>query len=180
MIRLLIGALILLSPALCAAQTLRVQVTDPSGSQVPNASIALSKAGTPTQPAKTDIQGQYVFRNLEPGLYVVGVTAKGFAKYETPRVEVTAGRAQTLAVPLVLATASDQVTVSDTVKVEVDPSSNAGAIILRKTELEALSNDPMTSQPICRRLPDRRPAQMEGRSLSTDSSLEAIYPRGAH
>src|SRR3982074_2436245 len=113
--------LILASTVMCSAQagpgTLRVQVNDPSGSQVPGASVTLSGAGqtgSPTQAAKTNIQGQYLFRDIEPGVYVVRVDAKGFAKYEIQRVEVTAGRTQTLAIPLALATASDQVTVRDT------------------------------------------------------------------
>jgi hypothetical protein len=120
---------------------LRVQVTDPSGSPVPGASVALSKAPAARKSAKTNIQGQHLFRNLDPGVYVIGVTAQGFAPYELKQYEVTSGRTQALSIPLVLAT-SEQVTVRDNARVDVDPSSNASALVLRRTELEALSDDP--------------------------------------
>jgi hypothetical protein len=143
---LLFGAWVVLSPALCPAQgslgMLRVQVTDPSGSPVPGASVALSKAPAARKSAKTDIQGQYLFRNLDPGVYVIGVTAQGFAPYELQQYEVTSGRTQALSIPLVLAVTSEKVTVRDNARVDVDPSSNASALVLRKTELEALSDDP--------------------------------------
>ena len=67
--------------------------------------------------------------------------AKGFARYQLPTYEVASGRAQVLNIPMVLPVDLRQITVSDNAKVEVDPSSNAGALVLRKSELEALSDD---------------------------------------
>jgi hypothetical protein len=122
--------------------TLQVQVTDPSGSAVPGASVTVSKPPAAPKSAKTDIQGQCVFRNLDAGVYVVGVAAKGFAPHELPQYEVTSGRTQSVSIPLVVAASAEQVTVSDSARVEVDPSSNASALVLRRTELEALSDDP--------------------------------------
>lgn len=43
--------------------------------------------------------------------------------------------------PLVLAATSERITVADTARIDTNPSSNAGALVLRKAELEALSDD---------------------------------------
>jgi len=137
--------LVALIPLLVAAQTnvggLRIQVTDPSGSVVPAASVKVTKTPSIAKSAKTDVQGTAIFSGLEPGLYTVEAASKGFATYQLQNLEIVAGRTQTIRIPLVLATTVDQVTVSDSAKVDVDPSNNAGALVLRKPELEALSDD---------------------------------------
>src|SRR5260370_41491242 len=143
--RLLLGVLLLLSPLPFRAQTnagmLRVQVTDPSGSAVPDASIKLTKPPAAAKSARSDLLGLSLFRNLEPGVYTIEATAKGFAPYQLESYEIIVGSTQTLVIPLVLATTTEQVTINDSAKVDVDPSNNAGALLLRKSELEALSDD---------------------------------------
>jgi hypothetical protein len=90
---------------------------------------------------RTDIRGEYQFRAVGPGTYTLRVTAKGFQPAERAGYEVSAGRVQVLDFPLSLATANESVTVQDTAHVEVDPSSNADALVLRGKELDALSDD---------------------------------------
>lgn len=110
--RLLLGVLLLLSPrpfrAQTGAGTLRVQVTDPSGSAVPGASLKLANPTLAAKTARSDMQGLSLFRNLEPGVYTIKAAAKGFAPYELKNCEIVACRIQTLAIPLVLATTSER------------------------------------------------------------------------
>jgi hypothetical protein len=110
-------------------------VTDPSGRAVPDATIALSSGQT----VKSDGLGQYQFRNLKPGAYSVRAAAKGFAPFLLETHQVAAGAARTLDIPLVLAMNSEQVTVTDQAKVDVDPSSNASAMVLKGADLDEWS-----------------------------------------
>ena len=87
------------------------------------------------------MQGQYQLRNMAPGTYTVRVSAKGFAPAERPGYEVASGPVQVLDFPLALASATEKVTVQDTLQLEVDPANNASALVIRGKELEALSDD---------------------------------------
>ena len=105
---------------------------------MPDAVLTLSTGQT----TKSDNVGQYQFRNLKPGAYTIRVTAKGFAPYRLDGYQVSAGRAQKLDIPLILPISSENVTVTDQVKVELDPSSNASAVVLRGDDLQALADNP--------------------------------------
>ena len=120
---------------------LRGHITDPSGRAIPDAAVTLLKGTAAVQTTRSDVTGQYQFRNVETGAYTVRAAAKGFAPYELARYDVK-GAAPVLDIPMVLAVESQQITVNDTAHVEVDPSSNAGALVMRGKELDALSDDP--------------------------------------
>jgi hypothetical protein len=132
-----------LSPAWSQAGSgsVRGRVTDPSGRGVPDASVSLTSDRGAPRNVKSDVQGQYQLRNIDPGRYAIRVSAKGFATIERAGYEVVAGPSQALDFPLELASATEKVTVQDTLQVEVDPSSNASALVMRGKELEALSDD---------------------------------------
>ena len=121
--------------------SIRGQVTDPSGKSIPDAVVSLTNGRGASRSVKSDVQGQYQVRNVDPGTYTVRASAKGFAPAERPDYQVANGPAQVLDFPLTLASATERVTVQDTLKLEVDPSNNAGALILRGKELDALSDD---------------------------------------
>ncbi len=66
------------------AQVLKGQIlgtiTDPSGAVIPGASITLSETNTnAVRESETNESGLYVFANLDPGLYQVAVSSKGFS-----------------------------------------------------------------------------------------------------
>ena len=130
-------------PASALAQTtpasLRGVVTDPSGSAIPGAAITLAN-----RTVHSDGSGQYQFTGLMPGAYRLRATATGFTPFEAPQYAVAAGRAQTQDIALTLLAQTDQVTVTaaEATRVDTDPSNNAGALVLGKTELEALPDDP--------------------------------------
>jgi hypothetical protein len=121
--------------------SIRGQVTDPAGRSVPNAQVSLNNGRDALRSAKTDLRGEYQFGNMPPGTYTVRVSAKGFAALERAGCQVIPGAAQVLDFPLALESASESLTVQDTLHLDVDPSSNADALVLRGKELDALSDD---------------------------------------
>ncbi|MDX2149913.1 MAG: carboxypeptidase regulatory-like domain-containing protein [Bryobacteraceae bacterium] len=127
-----------------AAQTttasLRGQVTDPSAAAIPEAVVTLTGNGLQRR-AQTDLQGQYVFQAVTPGKYTVRVTKTGFAVFEVQEFEISG--AVTLDVPMTVTMEAQKVTVNDDRgNVSTDPNSNAGSLILKGKDLEALSDDP--------------------------------------
>jgi len=122
--------------------TLKVTVTDPSAAVVPNAAVHVTGAGQ-TRDDKTDAAGIYS-ASLPPGQYTVRITSPGFVTATSQNVAVTSGQASPLEVALQIASAASQVDVSSTGvgAVSVDPSQNAGAIVLSDAEIDALPDDP--------------------------------------
>jgi Carboxypeptidase regulatory-like domain len=122
--------------------SLRGQITDPSGKSVPNAVVSVTGSRGVAGTVKSDVQGHYELRNLEPGSYTVRVEAKGFPVVERTAFEVAAGQSQGLDFSLTLGPQTDRITVQDTLQLEVDPANNASALVIRGKELDALSDDP--------------------------------------
>jgi hypothetical protein len=138
----LIAFLVSLCPAWPQSATgiIRGQVTDPSGASVPGAEVRLIPANGNSRAAKTDVRGAYQFSDVPAGVYTIRVAAKGFSAAERANVEIAAG-VQVLDFPLAVLADKQSVTVQDTAHVDVDPTSNAGALVLRGQELDALSDD---------------------------------------
>jgi len=146
-ILLMASLLLALSPVAIQAQTgagvLRGTVTDPSGAVVAGATIALTGPAGNSLRTKANANGAYQFQGLAPGKYLLRAAAKGFAVFTKDSVTVTADRSQTLDISLLIATEEEKVQVSDsTTQLDVNPSANAGAIVLSGKDLEALSDDP--------------------------------------
>jgi hypothetical protein len=135
----------LLIPAGLFAQStgsLRGQVIDPSGAAVPNASVTLTGPANTVKVATTDNTGNYIIVGLPGGAYTVRASAPGFSLFEKTNFDLTTGRGSTLDIPLTVEVAKEQVTVSDTQKIEIDPEKNASAIVLKGEDLDFLSDDP--------------------------------------
>src|SRR5438105_14658265 len=72
-------------------------VTDPSGAAVANADVQIANRETgQTRTAKSDGQGHFVFVELLPGSFNLGISAPGFKKYEQQEIRVTATERVTL------------------------------------------------------------------------------------
>ena len=119
-------------------------VIDPSGAAIPRAEVTASKDGTVVRSAQSDGRGRYIINGLPPGTYAMHVSAPGFAAYKGGEFTVETGRTFTFNASLVLRAVTDQVTVADRAAalIDTDPANNAGALVLGKTELEALPDDP--------------------------------------
>ena len=136
---------IFLFAALAAAPSpakLSGQVTDPSGASIPAAAVTVTGAQGAVKVAQTDAQGGYTLDGLLPGKYTVRATAKGFGLFEKTGVDLSGGGATRLDIQMIVVAERQSVTVSDTAHVEVDPSSNVGALVLKGTDLDSLSDDP--------------------------------------
>ncbi len=124
---------------------IRGQVTDPAGASIPGAVVSANNGHGVSRSATADVRGQYVLPNLPSGTYAVRVSAKGFAAAQQTDIVVGSGAAQALDFSLSIASEKQSVTVSDSgqsLHVEVDPSSNADALVMRGSDLDALSDDP--------------------------------------
>ena len=137
----------LLSPSWLFAQNptgaVHGQISDPSGAAVPGAKVA---AITSTGQVKTGVvhsDGTYDINGLSPGVYTVGAKAKGFANFEQSAVQVAAGKTLKVDIALKIAQEVEKVEVTDqSTKVNVNPSDNASALIIKGEDLNALSDDP--------------------------------------
>jgi hypothetical protein len=122
---------------------LRGQVTDPSGSTISGAAVLLTAPNGNSVDAVTNKDGSYELSGLAPGTYTVKVVAEGFGLFTAQNIAVKAGQTQTLKIALTLEEQKLEIHVEDSpTQLDVNPENNAGAIILKDKDLEALSDDP--------------------------------------
>ena len=124
------------------AGTLKGRVTDSSGAVIPGAKVTLTAGGVERSTA-TDQTGSYTVTALAPATYAVRITAAGFGVFRS-KVDVAASRVVTLDASLVVALEKQEVTVEAESKptVSTEASNNAGALVLRGSDLDALADDP--------------------------------------
>jgi uncharacterized membrane protein YgcG len=125
-----------------AGTIIKGTVKDPSAAVIPNAAVHVTGGGQ-TRDAKTDNNGQFTVA-IPPGQYEVRVSAPGFVDADQQNVSVTNGQTNPLDISMQITTAAQQVDVnsSGVGTVSVDPSANAGAIVLSEQDLDSLPDDP--------------------------------------
>lgn len=129
-------------PALSqATATIHGQVTDPSKRSVPGAAVTLRTPGAGARTVETDVRGEYSLAGVVPGTYTISVTASGFETIARRGFTVSPGVPQVLDFSLALAQTSQKITVEEGPQIDIDPAANAGALVLRDKDLEALSSD---------------------------------------
>lgn len=117
-------------------------VTDPSGAVIPGAQI-VARSGSESSTTKSGRDGAYSFRSLAPGSYTVIATAHGFASLTLDDVTITPGEPLELKLPLAIEASHEEVTVTGQNQgVSVNPDQNASAMVIRGSDLDALSDDP--------------------------------------
>ena len=148
---LLLLCLATLSAGPVLAQTtgsLRGAATDPSGARVVQATISatrVSAAGgdASTLTTVTTSDGSYSFLQLAPGDYTLNATANGLALATLQTVTVTAGKVAVKDLALSISVEQQQITVSEqSPGLDTSPDRNAGAIVIKGKDLDALSDDP--------------------------------------
>ena len=124
--------------------SLRGQVLDEFGGAIVGATITLIDAKGVEKTITTNDQGMYAFNGIVPGKYTVRVATSGFAPYENAEVEVAPGRGgEPLNITLKVTIEEQKVTVeSDSRALSLEAENNAGAIVLKGSELESLPDDP--------------------------------------
>jgi hypothetical protein len=136
-------SLVFPSPVLAQATgSLRGQVLDPSGAVVPGAAVTLTEG-----PAVLNVQsgndGVYTFKSIPPGLYTLAVQANGFAAFSKTGIAVAAGQTRQLNVSLAIAVQQQDITVTDQNSgVSLNPDENSSALVVKGSDLDALSDDP--------------------------------------
>src|ERR1044072_7595966 len=125
------------------AGSLRGQVLDELGGAIIGASVtAIDSAGV-EKTVVTNNAGSYTINGLAPGKYTVRAVNAGFAIFETPDVEVAAGKAQQFDITLKVAIEEQKVTIAtDNRELSTDPENNAGAVVLKGADLDSLPDDP--------------------------------------
>ncbi len=117
---------------------IRGKITDPQGSNVPNATVTVTNVGTnKVDTATTDDDGGYRFSNLQPGTYSIGIAATGFANFAQEKVVVEVGRVTAVDVPLGVAgqTASVDVTAEAPV---INVNDNSSSTNINQTSINEL------------------------------------------
>ena len=150
-----VAALVLLSASLFAAAqlfalpangptgALKGVVADPSGARVVKATVTVQAEDGATTAAQTGADGSYQFPQLASGTYVITVTAPGLALPQAQSVTVEAGRSTLQNLALIIAVDQQQITVTDQgAGLDTSPDNNAGAIVIKGKDLDALSDDP--------------------------------------
>jgi hypothetical protein len=125
-----------------AAGGLRGRVVDERGAVIVGAKVGLTGSDGTEKTAATDAEGMYAFGGLEPGAYVLRVTALGFVPYQRPDVKVSPGRAALIDITLTVGLEKQEVNVESSAPVNTQPDANASAIVLRGADLDALPDDP--------------------------------------
>jgi hypothetical protein len=124
-----------------ATGTLKGLVTDQLDSLVVGATVTLKNANGVVTSATSNSSGVYEFRRLAPGKYDLKIIAPGFSVFEEKSIEIKAREHHTLNAQLNVAFEEQQVTVDDR-NISTDSDNNAGAVVLRGRDLDALPNDP--------------------------------------
>ena len=125
--------------------TLHGTVADSAGALISGASISIiTPGGETTATATTDGSGAYQSHNLSPGTYIVIVSAQGFASSPSARCHsLLPARQLKYNVVLQIQVEQQKIQVdADALTVDTDPENNANAIVLKGTDLDALSDDP--------------------------------------
>lgn len=143
----LVIALCVSLPGVLVAQqragSLRGQVLDELGGAIVGASVTAIDGKGVEKSVVTNESGSYTINGLAPGKYTVRAINAGFAMFETPDVEVVAGKPQQFDITLKVAIEEQKVTVStDSRELSTEPENNAGATILRGEDIDALPDDP--------------------------------------
>ena len=128
-----------------ATGTLRGQITDPSGAAIVGGSVQAIAADGSAATGKSGRDGNYEIKGITPGTYTILIQVAGFNDFEKDNVAITASQIAVVNAPMVIAGEKQQVVVNESTNgttLDVNPENNAGALILKGKDLDALSDDP--------------------------------------
>src|SRR5215831_20944066 len=115
-------------------------ITDPTGAVVPRATVTLKDEGTGiTKQTTANGQGEFLFPDLNFGLYEVSVSVQGFRAERVAHVKVLAGRVSDVPVNLSVGQSTETVTVEGEAPL-LETTSN---LISRTIEADAVRDLPL-------------------------------------
>jgi hypothetical protein len=133
--RILISALFFAATLAAQIQTGRIvgTVYDPNKAVVPNAAVVITNSGTnQAQTVTTNGAGDFVLTPVNPGIYHVEVTAKGFGTAQVNNVEVVVGQSARVDVDLRIGEASTKIEVQATTAMLNTESGTLGQEVTNK------------------------------------------------
>jgi hypothetical protein len=145
---------ILIAIALClsavgmpAAQqrngSIKGQVLDELGGAIVGVTVTAIDAKGVEKTVQTNDGGSYTINGLAAGRYTLRVVNPGFGVYENAEVDVVAAKPTQLDVTLKVAIEEQKVVIAaDTNTVSTEPENNAGAVVLKGSDIDALPDDP--------------------------------------
>jgi hypothetical protein len=96
-------------------------VADPNNAIVANATVTLRSADTnKTETVTTGSDGRFRFTNLQPGVYVLTITATGFSEYKLDSLTVEVGRLSNIDAVLSVGAATSVVDIVASGSVNID------------------------------------------------------------
>jgi Carboxypeptidase regulatory-like domain len=143
LIRFLLASSLVLLPSVAQTVTLHGQVTDESGAVVPGAKVTLSGPAALSKTTVTANDGSYFYPGLPLGDYTVQASAPRLILRQPAKISLQAGT-QMLNLVLSVTSEKQEVNVADNgaPDVSTDAANNASAIVLRGSDLDALSDNP--------------------------------------
>ena len=117
------------------------QVTDPSGSAVPNAQVTVTSVerNTVSKAASTET-GRYQVGFLLPGRYTLSVEAPGFKKYVRQNIQLQVAEKLGLDVPLEIGAPAESITITEQAGLLETESAGRGQVVTHK-ELTDIPNN---------------------------------------
>jgi hypothetical protein len=120
-------------------------VSDPTGALIPGAQVKVSTAaGKSVANVTADQAGGYQVRGLPAGSYVIEANFSGFAPFVSTPIPLSAGQTKNVDIQMAIEAAQQQVVVTDEggPTVSTEAGANASSIVLKGSDLDALSDDP--------------------------------------
>lgn len=124
-----------------AKGAMRGKIVDSLGALIRGVEIILIDPAGTERKAQTNQDGTFVINNLDPGKYILRTQSKGFAPYENTEIDVQPGKTFSIDITLNVTTLTEQVSVADDQAVNTDPEANAGAVVLKDKDIQALPDD---------------------------------------
>ncbi|PYS74626.1 MAG: hypothetical protein DMF69_01205 [Acidobacteria bacterium] len=146
--RILIAIALCLSlAALAVAQqrngSLKGQVLDELGGAIVGVTVTAIDAKGVEKTVVTNDGGAFTINGLAPGKYTVRAVNPGFSIFEQTEVDVAAAKVQQLEITLKVAIEEQKVEIDASANtVNTEPENNAGAVVLKGEDIDALPDDP--------------------------------------
>ena len=130
-------------PAWAQSASLRGQVRDETGAVIPGAKITASSDSGTVLYTVSGADGSYRLLAMPSGRYQMEVNVTGF-DLNNPIAFVAHGQDAMINFVMVVSAVHERLTVQadETTSISVDPSGNAGALVLSGSELDSLSDNP--------------------------------------
>src|ERR1041385_7511344 len=123
--------------------SIKGQVLDELGGAIIGVAVTAIDSNGVEKTATTNDGGSYTINGLAPGRYTVRAHNTGFGIYENTEVDVVAGKALQLDITLKVAIEEQKVMVdTGASSVSTEPENNAGAVVLKGDDIDALPDDP--------------------------------------